>query len=285
MPSRSALSPAAVVSALRAAGCVFAEDEAELLLATARDPAELASMVDRRAAGLPLEHVLGWAEFHGLRVAVTPGVFVPRRRTEFLVDRALAEAPDAAVVVDLCCGSGALGAALAAALDGAEVHAADIDPAAVRCARHNLAPYGGRAHQGDLYAALPTALRGRVDLLTANVPYVPTPDIPLLPAEARDHEPPAALDGGPDGLDVLRRVAGEAAAWLAPGGRLLSETSERQSPAALAAFTEAGLTARVAVSREWSAHVVIGVRPWQGDPHPGPPCPTRAARPVPGPVR
>ncbi|TWV31095.1 putative protein N(5)-glutamine methyltransferase, partial [Streptomyces misionensis] len=164
MPSRPSLSPAAVVSALRAAGCVFAEDEAELLLATARDPAELASMVDRRAAGLPLEHVLGWAEFHGLRVAVPPGVFVPRRRTEFLVDRALAEAPDAAVVVDLCCGSGALGAALAAALDGAEVHAADIDPAAVRCAGHNLAPYGGRAHQGDLYAALPTALRGRIDL-------------------------------------------------------------------------------------------------------------------------
>ncbi|TGZ19814.1 methylase [Streptomyces sp. S816] len=260
MPTPSFLSPAAVVSALRAAGCVFAEDEAELILATARDAAELASMVDRRAAGLPLEHVLGWAEFHGLRIAVEPGVFVPRRRTEFLVDRALAEVPDASVVVDLCCGSGALGAALAAALDGARVHAADIDPAAVHCARRNLAPYGGHAHQGDLYAALPTALRGRIGLLAANVPYVPTPDLPLLPAEARDHEPATALDGGPDGLAVLRRVAAGAPGWLAPGGRLLSETSERQAPAAVAAFTEAGLNAHVAVSQEWSAHVVIGVR-------------------------
>ncbi|MGW4569122.1 putative protein N(5)-glutamine methyltransferase, partial [Streptomyces sp. NPDC004561] len=198
MPSVSPqppLTPSAVVSMLRAAGCVFAEDEAELILSTARTPDELASMVDRRATGLPLELVLGWAGFHGLRIAVEPGVFVPRRRTEFLVDRALAEAPDATLVVDLCCGSGALGAALAAALDGAEVHAADIDPAAVRCARRNLAAFGGRAHQGDLYDALPTGLRGRIGLLTANVPYVPSGEMPLLPAEARDHEPPTALDG------------------------------------------------------------------------------------------
>jgi release factor glutamine methyltransferase len=253
------VSPSAVVSALRAAGCVFAEDEAELILATARTPDEVSSMVERRAAGLPLEHVLGWAEFHGLRITVEPGVFVPRRRTEFLVDRALAEAPEATVVVDLCCGSGALGAALAAALGGAEVHAADIDPAAVRCARRNLAAFGGRSHQGDLYDALPAGLRGRVGILTANVPYVPTTEVPLLPAEARDHEPRAALDGGADGLDVLRRVAAGAAQWLAPGGCLLSETSERQAPAAVEAFTEAGLTTRLAVSEELYAHVVIGV--------------------------
>ncbi|MGW1288803.1 putative protein N(5)-glutamine methyltransferase [Streptomyces sp. NPDC001118] len=260
MPSLSS-SPSAVVSALRAAGCVFAEDEAELILATARTAGEVTSMVDRRVAGLPLEQVLGWARFHGLRVVVEPGVFVPRRRTEFLIDQALAQAPRATVVVDLCCGSGALGAALAAALDGAEVHAADIDPAAVRCAGRNLAPYGGRAHAGDLYAALPAALRGRVGILTANVPYVPTAELPLLPPEARDHEPRVALDGGADGLDVLRRVAAGAAEWLAPGGCLLTETSERQAPAAVRAFTDAGLTTRLAVSEELSAHVVIGVRP------------------------
>ncbi|MFI6356358.1 putative protein N(5)-glutamine methyltransferase [Streptomyces sp. NPDC050743] len=254
-------SHATLVSALRAAGCVFAEDEAELILATARTPEEAASMVDRRAAGLPLEHVLGWAEFHGVRVTVEPGVFVPRRRTEFLVDQALAQAPRAGVVVDLCCGSGALGAALAAALDGAEVHAADIDPAAVRCASHNLAAFDGRAHQGDLYDALPAALRGRVGILTANVPYVPTAELPLLPAEARDHEPRVTLDGGADGLDVLRRVAAGAPEWLAPGGCLLTETSERQAPAAVRIFTDAGLTARLAVSEELSAHVVIGVLP------------------------
>ncbi|MFG2932099.1 putative protein N(5)-glutamine methyltransferase [Streptomyces achromogenes] len=253
--------PSTVVRALRAAGCVFAEDEAELILATARTPEEAAGMVDRRAAGLPLEQVLGWARFHGLRIAVEPGVFVPRRRTEFLAGQALAAAPDATVVVDLCCGSGALGAALAHALPGAEVHAADIDPAAVRCARRNLAPVGGRAHQGDLYDALPSGLRGRVALLTANVPYVPTAEVALLPAEARDHEPLIALDGGADGLDVLRRVAAGAPEWLAPGGSLLTETSERQAPAAVRAFTDAGLTTRLAVDEDLYAHVVIGVRP------------------------
>ncbi|MYX99138.1 putative protein N(5)-glutamine methyltransferase [Streptomyces sp. SID486] len=259
MPASVPFSSSTAVLALRAAGCVFAEDEAELIVATARTPEEAAGMVDRRAAGLPLEQVLGWAGFHGLRVIVEPGVFVPRRRTEFLVDQALAAAPDATVVVDLCCGSGALGAALAHALGGAEVHAADIDPAAVRCARRNLAAFGGLAHQGDLYDALPPALRGRVDVLTANVPYVPTAEVALLPAEARDHEPLAALDGGADGLDVLRRVAAAAPGWLAPGGCLLAETSERQAPSAVAAFTAAGLTTRLAVPDEPYTHVVIGV--------------------------
>ncbi|MET9773983.1 putative protein N(5)-glutamine methyltransferase [Streptomyces sp. NPDC006367] len=265
-PSSSSSSPSAfpsrdsVVAALRAAGCVFAEDEAELILATARTPGEAAALVERRVTGLPLELVLGWAGFHGLRIAVSPGVFVPRRRTEFLVDQALAHAPDAAVVVDLCCGTGAVGAALAAALGRPEVHAADIDPAAVRCARGNLAAAGGHVHTGDLFEALPGTLRGRVGILAANVPYVPTGEVPLLPAEARDHEPLAALDGGADGLDVLRRVAAEAPAWLAPGGCLLTETSERQAPAAVAAFTRAGLTTRLAVCEELYAHVVIGVR-------------------------
>ncbi|WNZ13944.1 putative protein N(5)-glutamine methyltransferase [Streptomyces sp. 11x1] len=254
------LSLTSVVTALRAAGCVFAEDEAELILSSARTPDEVTAMVDRRVAGLPLELVLGWAEFAGLRITVEAGVFVPRRRTEFLVEQALATAPRARVVVDLCCGSGAVGAALAASLDGAELHAADIDPAAVRCARRNLARYDGHAHVGDLYAALPDELRGRIDILAANVPYVPTGEVPLLPSEARDHEPLVALDGGTDGLDVLRRVAAEASDWLAPGGCLVVETSRRQAPLALDAFRSSGLTARTAVAEEAHAHVVIGTR-------------------------
>jgi release factor glutamine methyltransferase len=245
---------------LRAAGCVFAEDEAELLLTAARTPAELTGLVDRRVAGEPLELILGWAEFRGLRIAVEPGVFVPRRRTEFLVEQALAHAPGAALVVDLCCGSGAVGAALAAALGVVELHAADIDPAAVRCARRNVATAGGQVHTGDLFEALPGELRGRVDILAANVPYVPTGEVGLLPAEARDHEPLVALDGGTDGLDVLRRVADGAVGWLAPGGCLLVETSERQAPAAVEAFTRGGLETRVAVPEERYAHVVIGTR-------------------------
>ncbi|MFE1029214.1 putative protein N(5)-glutamine methyltransferase [Streptomyces sp. NPDC058818] len=257
--SPSLPSPDSVVAALRAAGCVFAEDEAELILGAARTPGELTALVDRRVTGVPLELVLGWAEFRGLRVAVAPGVFVPRRRTEFLVTEALAHAPDAAVVVDLCCGSGAVGAALAAALDRPEVHAADVAPAAVRCARGNLADAGGRVYAGDLFDALPATLRGRVDILAANVPYVPTGEVALLPAEAREHEPLVALDGGTDGLVVLRRVAAEAPHWLAPGGCLLAETSERQAPAAVDAFSRAGLTTRLAVCDELYAHVVIGV--------------------------
>jgi release factor glutamine methyltransferase len=257
MPS---LSPASVVAALRAAGCVFAEDEARLILSAARTPDELAAMVDRRVTGLPLEHVVGWAEFRGLRVAVEPGVFVPRRRTEFLVEQALAQAPDASVVVDLCCGSGAVGAALAAAFGRVELHAADIDPAATRCARRNVASYGGNVHTGDLFAALPDTLRGRVDILAANVPYVPTGEVGLLPAEAREHEPLVALDGGADGLDILRAVATGAPDWLAPGGCLLVETSERQLPSAVDAFTRSGLKTRSAYSEELYANVVIGVR-------------------------
>ncbi|MCD9874867.1 putative protein N(5)-glutamine methyltransferase [Streptomyces guryensis] len=264
-PSPSSLpSPStreSVVAVLRAAGCVFAEDEAELILAAARTPEELAAMVDRRVTGLPLELVVGWAEFRGLRIAVEPGVFVPRRRTEFLVEQALAQVPDASVVVDLCCGSGAVGVALATALGHVQLHAADIDPAAVRCARRNVGAVGGRVHEGDLFAALPGHLRGRVDILAANVPYVPTGEVGLLPTEARDHEPLVALDGGADGLDVLRRVAAEAPRWLAPGGCLLVETSERQTDAAVEAFTKSGLTVRLTASEELYANVVIGVRP------------------------
>nr|WP_223184941.1 putative protein N(5)-glutamine methyltransferase [Streptomyces sp. CBMA152] len=246
---------------MRAAGCVFAEDEAELLLSTARTPAELDAMVRRRADGLPLEHVLGWAEFRGVRVEVDPGVFVPRRRTEFLVEQAVALAGPGAVVVDLCCGSGALGAALVAGIGRAELYAADIDPAAVACARRNVGAAGGRVYEGDLFAPLPAGLRGRVDLLLANVPYVPTEEIELLPSEARVHEARVALDGGGDGLDVLRRVTAEAAGWLAPGGHLLFETSERQVPTAVETVTRGGLVARVTTCDELYATVVIATRP------------------------
>jgi len=255
----SAVSRPAIVTRLRSARCVFAEDEAELLIAAAGTPAELAAMVERRASGLPLEHVVGWAGFCGLRIAVEPAVFVPRRRTEFLVREAIALAPPRPVIVDLCCGSGAVGAALAAALDTAELHAADIDPAAVRCARRNLV--GGHVYAGDLFEPLPAALHGRVGILTANVPYVPTGEVALLPAEARLHEPRVALDGGGDGLDVLRRVAAQASLWLAPGGSLLVEISERQESVACDTARRGGLVPRVARSAELAVAVLIASKP------------------------
>lgn len=259
---------AAVIARLRGAGCVFAEEEAEVLASAARSSAELDALVERRVAGEPLEQVVGWAEFAGLRILVGPGVFVPRRRSEFLVRVAvgLARRCDASpaqrrVIVDLCCGTGALGLAVAAELAGADLHAADLDPAAVACARWNLEPAGGRVREGDLFDALPPGLRGRVDVLICNAPYVPSAEIAYLPAEARDHEPLVALDGGLDGLAVLRRAAGGAPGWLAPGGVLLVETSEHQGPQMASMMAAVGLIAYVHRDEEYGATVVTGQRP------------------------
>lgn len=240
-----------VVAALRAAGCVFAEEEAALLWAEPWSAPELAAAVARRAAGEPLERVLGWAELAGVRIALAPGVFVPRRRSELLVRAAVARTRPGSVVVDMCCGAGAVGAAVAAAVPGIELHAADIDPAAVACARRNVST----VHQGDLFAALPDVLRGRVDVLVCNAPYVPTGEIALLPAEARLHEPVITLDGGPDGVDLHRRVAAAAPGWLAPPGFLLIETSERQ--ASLTAEACAGLRTTVVTDDDLGATVVV----------------------------
>jgi release factor glutamine methyltransferase len=254
-------SRAAIVTRLRAAGCVFAEEEADLLLGAAATPAELDRLTSRRETGVPLEQVVGWASFCGQRVAVAPGVFVPRRRTEFLVREAVSLGAPGAVVVDLCCGSGAIGVALAAALHPARLHAADHDPAAVACAQGNLAPLGGHVHLGDLYGALPAGLRGQVTVLAANVPYVPSPAVATMPRQDRQHEPRAALDGGPDGLEVLRRVAAGAPDWLAPGGQLLSEISAAQAATAAGIIRAAGLTARIAHCDDLDATVVVGTQP------------------------
>lgn len=218
-------------------------------------------MVARRVAGLPLEHILGWVEFFGIRIAVDPGVFVPRRRSELLVREALALARAGDTVLDLCCGCGALGAALTASVAGLELWAADIDPAAVACARRNLARANGRVVQGDLFDPLPGALRGRVKVLLCNAPYVPTDKIRTMPPEARLHEPRGTLDGGADGLDIQRRVAAAAPDWLAPGGHLLVEASADQAPSAAAILGAAGLDARVVASEELDAVAVIGRMP------------------------
>jgi len=250
------VTPDEVIARLRAAGCVFAEDEAALLLAAGGD---LEALVGRRVAGEPLEQVLGWAEFAGRRIAVAPTVFVPRRRTELLVRLARERAPRATLIVELCCGSAAVAAVLAAERPEAQVHAADVDPAAVACARRNLDP--ARVHEGDLYAALPDALRGRVELLAVNAPYVPTDEIALMPAEAREHEARVALDGGADGLDLHRRVAAGAPEWLAPGGWLLLETSRHQAPRSAALATAAGLVAEIVRAEDLDGTAVAARRP------------------------
>ena len=251
-----------LVLRLRAAGCVFAEEEAALLLDAAGSPEQLASMTARRVAGEPLEYVVGWAEFCGVRMVVEAGVFVPRHRTELLVDEAerlLHDRPGTPVVVDLCCGSGALGAALAVRRT-VRLYAADVDATAVRCARSNVAAVGGLVVQGDLLDPLPPALRGHVEVLMANVPYVPTGAIALMPPEARDHETRATLDGGADGLEVMRRVAAAAPGWLAEGGTVLFESSERQAAAMCEGLAAVGLAPRLVVSEDLGATVVAGRR-------------------------
>lgn len=258
----------AVTGQLRAAGCVFAEQEALLLVGNAGAGGELVELVGRRVAGEPLEYILGWAEFKGLRVAVRSGVFVPRQRSALLVDEAaaLARTGSPRTVVDLCCGSGALGLALITELAGGpeplpELFAADIDPVATGCARANLAHVGGQVYQGDLFDALPRQLHGRIDILLANTPYVPSEFLSRMPPEARDHEPATALDGGPDGLVLARRTAAGAAGWLAPGGSVLIEIGTDQIPSATAALTGNGLRARIARSAEHGATVAVGTRP------------------------
>jgi release factor glutamine methyltransferase len=203
--------------------------------------------------------VLGWAAFRGLRIAVGPGVFVPRTRTGLLVETAAGLLRCGDVAADGWCGSGAIGAALVAEVPGVEVYASDIDAVAVAVARRNIRP--DRVFVGDLVDALPPELRGRLRVLVANVPYVPSAAVALMPPEAREHEPRVALDGGADGLDLLRRIAAAAAGWLAPDGRLLVEVGEEQVAGAEQAMRDAGLESRVIRSDELEATVVAGRSP------------------------
>jgi release factor glutamine methyltransferase len=254
-----------LVVRLRAAGCVFAEDEAEVLRGAARSPADLERLVARRVAGEPLEVVVGFAELCGVRVQVDAGVFVPRARTALMVRTAVehlagrARGSTRPVVVDLCCGTGAVGLAVRAGVGDVELVASDVDPAAVACARRSVEPVGGTVVEGDLDAPLPRGLLGRVDALCCNAPYVPTDAIATMPPEARDHEHRVALDGGDDGLVVVRRALAASPRWLAPGGLVVVEVGTSQVDAALQAARAAGLEAGVRTDDEVGATVVVGV--------------------------
>ncbi|GAB3848265.1 putative protein N(5)-glutamine methyltransferase [Micromonospora andamanensis] len=248
-----------LVARLRGAGCVWAEDEARLLLAAGGGPETLVERVDRRVAGEPLEYLLGCAEFCGERIDVEPGVFVPRARTALLVSAAVRVTGPAATVVELCCGSGAISRVLARRLTAPRLLAAvDVDPAAVACARRNLVAVGVPVFAGDLFEPLPAAWRGRLDLVVANAPYVPTAAMVLLPPEARRYESAAALDGGPDGLAVLRRLAAAAPDWLAPGGHLVVEVGRAQVEQFHAVLTEAGLVPSVVRDDASDATAMMG---------------------------
>ncbi len=224
---------------LRAAGCVRADEEADLLLA-AYSGAALEDAVRRRERGTPLEQVLGRADFAGVTVALDPGVFVPRRRAEALVDTAVdaaAGGPDHSVLLDLGCGSGAIAAALIRRLPAAEVLAADADPVAVACARRNGETFGFDVYRTDWFDGLPGLLAGRIDVAVAYLPHVPTAHLERLDRDYRDAAPPATVHGGADGLDPLRAVLAQAPRWLAPRGTLITllAAEQRAGAAALAA--------------------------------------------------
>lgn len=247
-----------LVDRLRAAGCVFAEDEARLLRSSARSPEELDAWAARRVAGEPLEHVLGWVELCGVRLAVGPGAFVPRQRSRVLVDAVLdlVDGVASPVVVELCCGVAPVASIVQHVRPAAEIWAADVDPVAIAFARRNLD--AAHALVGDLFDPLPPDLRGRVAVVVANAPYVPTDEIPLMPVEAREHEPLRALDGGPDGVDLHRRIALQVTDWLAPGGAVVIESSRRQAAATAAALADAGLSTTVRRDEEIDGTAVVG---------------------------
>jgi release factor glutamine methyltransferase len=217
------------VTALRAAGCVYAEDEAALIWETYAEESTRAAAVADRSSGRPLEQVVGWARFGPVRVALAPGVFVPRRRAEAIVDAAVGLRPDARVVVDLGCGAGALAASLAALLPDAEVHGVDIDASALECARRTG---GFEVHQGSWWSGLPSSLRGRVDLAVAYLPHVPTAQLVEIHPDFRANEPALSVDGGTDGLDPLREVLTDADSWLGTEGVFVTLVSRDQAATA-----------------------------------------------------
>ncbi|MCS5486414.1 putative protein N(5)-glutamine methyltransferase [Curtobacterium flaccumfaciens pv. beticola] len=251
----------ALAARLRAVGSVFAEDEADLLLeAGDGDPVRLRALVQRRLAGEPLEVVLGWAAFDGHRVRVAAGVFVPRARTAVVVEQAARRLHRYDRVVDLCCGVGAISVALLGRVGALDLVAADVDPDATDVAAENIGDRG-IVVTGDLFAPLPERFREAVDLIAVNAPYVPSGEVATMPSEARDHERLVALDGGADGLDVHRRIADGAGAWLRPGGAVVIEVSAAQSAASAALFAAAGFTVAVERDDEVDGTCVVAVRP------------------------
>ena len=215
-----------LVADLRAAGCVAAEEEADELLAAADgDTARLETLVARRSAGEPLAWLTGTVSFCGLTVAVWPGVYVPRWQSERLAEEAAHRLPERGVAVELCAGAGAIALVMAHRRPRAQVVATEIDPLAVACARAN----GVEVVEGDLADPLPRRLAGQVDVMVAVVPYVPTAGLRRLPRDVVAYEPRRALDGGPDGTDLLVRVVRAASRWLGPGGSLLLELGGDQA--------------------------------------------------------
>jgi release factor glutamine methyltransferase len=240
-PSTDALSDA--VHRLTAAGFVAPDEEAAELAAMAGgDDERLAALVERRTTGEPLAWITGSSRFCGCVVAVAAGVYVPRGQSEPLVERAVELLPPDGRAIDLGTGSGAIACVLVDRRPGASVLGTETDPVAAVCARSN----GVMVAEGDLFEGVPASWRGSVDVIVGVLPYVPTDGIEYLPRDVRNFEPTSALDGGIDGLAIVRRAALEARQWLRPGGHLLFEVGGDQ-PEVLAPLLEKSQFASIRV--------------------------------------
>jgi release factor glutamine methyltransferase len=228
-----------MLETLREGGFVAPGAEADALLeASMAGAGTIEELLARRLRGEPLAWIVGCVRFCGARVHIDPGVFVPRPNTEALAQRAVSLLPDDGIAVDLCTGSGAIPVILVSAHPRATVVATDMDPVAVACARRN----GVDALIGNLADPLPPSLRGRINVMTAVVPYVPTEELHLLPRDVLANEPGSALDGGPRGTTLLIQAAQAAARWLRPGGTVLLELGGDQAPAMTTILTDLGLS-------------------------------------------
>jgi release factor glutamine methyltransferase len=214
-----------VTTRLMAAGCVAAHEEAGELLAAARDDVTLETWIRRRERGEPLAWITGTLQFCGHTVYVDPGVYVPRLQSEELAFRAASLlAVNGGRAADLCTGAGAIAVHLSAEVPTATVVGVDIDKRAVLCARRNGVL--------TIAADLEPPLRSKTfDIVTAVAPYVPTAELGLLPPDVQRYEPRRSLDGGDDGLDLVRRIVSSAARLLRPGGWLLIELGGEQNRA------------------------------------------------------
>jgi release factor glutamine methyltransferase len=258
-------SPAALLAG--AAGTLGSTAEARTLLAHAAgvEPSALAILADvpddivaafdvlvgRRANGEPVQYLTGRAWFRTVSVAVGPGVFIPRPETEVMTGWAIERLSglDSPLVVELCAGSGAISAAIAAELPGCRQYAVELSADACRAARANLAGTGVTLVEGDMADAF-RDLDGTVDLVIANPPYIPLEAWEYVAADVREHEPDLALFSGVDGLDALRVVARVASRLLRPGGLVCAEHAEVQSEAVVDLFVGTGAFASVADRRD-----------------------------------
>lgn len=230
---------------LAAAGCIAAEEEAEELAAAAMGDREvLTALVGRRTTGEPLAWITGSVVFCGCSLMVAPGVFVPRWHSEPLAERAAELLPPHGRAIDLGTGCGAIARVLLDRHPDAAILGTERDQLAAQCARRN----GVAVVEGDLFQGVPASWKGTVDVVVAVLPYVPTREIAYLPRDVRTFEPSSALDGGGDGLDVVRRAVSEGRGWLHEGGHLLLEIGGDQPGALIPTLEMAGFGTRAVMS-------------------------------------